>query len=328
MRIIARVNLLGALGQPVERRNRQIKMAVLDEFGHLAKEKGDEQGRDMGAVDIGVGHDDDFFVAKICVLVMRAGAASQRLNKIAQLLISGELVARGVGDVEDFSAQRQHGLGGAVARLFGRSARRIALDDEEFRSLRRIVRAIRELSWEPELARRGFARDIFFGAAAGAFLGAFDRPIEEFGGVRRRRRKPMIEGIAHDSLDDPGCLIGQKPAFVLALKFRLAKKDRDHRGAGRHDVIAGDERGAFRLPGAFRMILEGPRQRGAQPCFMGAAVGGRNGIAIGTDKAIVEGEPGHGPFERSMTAVLLDLARENLIGDEVLALRYPGEGSP
>ena len=144
---------------------------------------------------------------------MRAGAASQGLNKIAQLLISGELVARGAGDVENFAAQRQHRLAGAVARLFGRSARRIALDDEEFGSLRRIVRAIRELSRQPQLARRGLARDILFGAAARAFLGAFDRPIEEFRGVRRRGREPMIEGVAQDSLDDPGGLIGQKPAL-------------------------------------------------------------------------------------------------------------------
>ena len=139
MRIVAGVNLLGALGQPVQRRNRQIKMPRLDEFRHLAKEKRDEQRGDMGAVDVGVGHDDDFFVAQILRLVMRAGAAAQRLHKVAQLLIAGKLIARGVGDVEDFAAQRQHGLDRAVARLFGRSARRIALDDEEFRSLRRVV---------------------------------------------------------------------------------------------------------------------------------------------------------------------------------------------
>jgi len=123
MRIVAGIDLARALGQPVERRNRQIKMPRVDEFRHLAKEKGNEQGRDMGAVDVGVGHDDDFFVTKVLFLVMRAGAASQRLNKVAQLLIAGKLVAGGVCDVEDFAAQRQHGLDGAIARLFGRSTR-------------------------------------------------------------------------------------------------------------------------------------------------------------------------------------------------------------
>jgi len=66
----------------------------------------------------------------------------------------------------------------------------------------------------------------------------------------------MIEGIAQDSLDDPRRFIGQKPAFVLTLKFRLAKKDRDHRGAGRHDVVAANESGAFCLTGPFGVILE------------------------------------------------------------------------
>ena len=90
----------------------------------------------MGAIDIGVGHDDDLFVAKVLFLVMRSGAAAERLDKIAQLLIGGKLVARGAGDVQDFAAQRQHRLVRAIARLLGGAAGGIAFDDKEFRSLR------------------------------------------------------------------------------------------------------------------------------------------------------------------------------------------------
>ena len=140
------------------------------------------------------------------------------------MLVAGELIARGVGDVENFAAQRQHGLARAVARLFGRSARRIAFDDEEFRALRRIVRAIRELAGQPQLAHRGLARDVFFGPAARPFLGALDRPIEQFRGMRGERRQPMIEGIAQDVLDDACRFDGHQPALVLALKFRLANE--------------------------------------------------------------------------------------------------------
>src|ERR1700730_12825429 len=104
MRIVAGIDLFGALGQPVERRNRQIKMPRLDEFRHLAKEKSNQKGSDMGTIDIGVGHDDDFFVAKVLFLVMRSGAAPERLDKIVELLIARELVARGAGDVQDFAA--------------------------------------------------------------------------------------------------------------------------------------------------------------------------------------------------------------------------------
>src|SRR6202023_3357635 len=158
MRIVAGIDLFGALGQPVERRNRQIKVSGLDEFRHLAKEKGDEQGSDMGAIDIGVGHNDDLFVAKVVFLVMRSGAAPERLDKIVELLIARELVARGAGDVQDFAAQRQYRLVGAIARLLGGAAGGIAFGNKEFRSMRGIIRAIRELSGKPELARRGLAR--------------------------------------------------------------------------------------------------------------------------------------------------------------------------
>ena len=130
----------------------------------------------------------------------------------------------------------------------------------------------------------------------------------------------MIEGIAQSSFDDPCGFIGQKPPLVLALKLRLAKEDRDHRGAGRHDVVAGHRGRAFCQADPLGVILEAARQRGAKAGFMGAAVRGGNGVAIGMHEAVVEGEPGHRPFERSVAALFFDLARENLVGDEVLAL--------
>ena len=48
----------------------------------------------MGAVDVGVGHDDDLVVAQIVVAVARAGAAAERLHEIGELLVLRELVAR------------------------------------------------------------------------------------------------------------------------------------------------------------------------------------------------------------------------------------------
>ena len=54
---------------------------------------------------------------------MRAGAAAKRLHEIGKLLVLGKLVLARGRDVEDFAAQRQHRLGGAVARLLGRAAR-------------------------------------------------------------------------------------------------------------------------------------------------------------------------------------------------------------
>ena len=76
----------------------------------------------MRAVDIGVGHDDDLLVAQILFVEMRAGAAAERLDQIGELRVLRQLVLAGGGDVQNFAAQRQHGLRAAVARLLGRAA--------------------------------------------------------------------------------------------------------------------------------------------------------------------------------------------------------------
>ena len=81
----------------------------------------------MGAVDVGVGHDDDLLVAQILLAVMRAGAAAERLHQIGELRVLRQLVLAGGGDVQNLAAQRQHRLGGAVARLLGGAAGRSRL---------------------------------------------------------------------------------------------------------------------------------------------------------------------------------------------------------
>ena len=77
MLLVAGVERLGALRQPVERRQREKEMPAADELRHLAIEEGEEQRGDVGAVNIGVGHHDDLVVAQIRLAVARARAAAQ-----------------------------------------------------------------------------------------------------------------------------------------------------------------------------------------------------------------------------------------------------------
>ena len=93
--VVARIERLAAMGEPVERRHREIEMAVLDQLRHLAVEERDQQRGDVGAVDVGVGHDDDLVVAQILVAVVRAGAAAERLDQVGELLVLRELVLAG-----------------------------------------------------------------------------------------------------------------------------------------------------------------------------------------------------------------------------------------
>src|SRR5687767_15128736 len=48
---------------------------------------------------------------------------------------------------------------------------------------------------------------------------------------------------------------------------------------------------------------------------MRAAIGRRNGVAVGRDEAVFAAEPGDGPFDRAMAAGLRHLAGEYLIRD-------------
>ena len=60
----------GVVGQrpcadAVERGQGHEQPALTDHLGHRAIEEGDQQGRDMGPVHVGVGHDDDALVAQV-----------------------------------------------------------------------------------------------------------------------------------------------------------------------------------------------------------------------------------------------------------------------
>ena len=65
VRVVARVEHLRPLREAEEGRDGKIEVALLDEFRQLAIEEGDEQRGDVGAVDVGVGHDDDLAVAQV-----------------------------------------------------------------------------------------------------------------------------------------------------------------------------------------------------------------------------------------------------------------------
>src|SRR6266404_593091 len=125
--------LLGlAAGDFVERRLGYVEMAAIDQLRHLPVEERQQQGADVGAVDVGVRHDDDLVVAQLLdVELLVADAGAERGDQRADLLAAQHLVEAGALDVEDLAAQRQHGLEFAVATLLGGAAGGVALDDEQ-----------------------------------------------------------------------------------------------------------------------------------------------------------------------------------------------------
>ena len=62
--LVLDVLLEAALLDLEERRLRDVDVAALDEFRHVAEEEGEQQGADVRSVHVGIGHQDQLAVAK------------------------------------------------------------------------------------------------------------------------------------------------------------------------------------------------------------------------------------------------------------------------
>ena len=132
-KFVFEVTLLLAVFGFVERRLGDVDVAAFDQFGHLAVEEGQEQGADVRAVHVGIGHDDDAVVTQFFgVELFFADACAQCGNQGGDLLAGEHFFKTGFFDVQDFAFERQNGLEFTVAALFGRTAGGIALDQIKF----------------------------------------------------------------------------------------------------------------------------------------------------------------------------------------------------
>ena len=62
----------------VERRDRDVDVAALDQLLHLPVEEREDQRADVGPVDVGVGHDDHPVVAELLEVELVADARADR----------------------------------------------------------------------------------------------------------------------------------------------------------------------------------------------------------------------------------------------------------
>src|SRR5262249_59491391 len=103
-------------------------------------------------------------------------------------------------------------------------------------------------------------------------------------------------------LDDARRFTGCEPIFGLALEFWLADEYRDHAGGAVHHVITAHHGRALALAHALGMVLYAFQKRGAQTRFVRAAVGRRDGVAIGGEKSVAIGGSPHPPSRRALGA--------------------------
>ena len=119
---------------------------MLHELGHLPVEEREQQRADVGAVDVGVGHEHDLVVAELLDVEVVADAGADRGDERLDLLVLQHPVEAGPLDVEDLPADRQDRLVLRVAGALGAAAGAVALDDEQLRLGRVLRRAVGELA--------------------------------------------------------------------------------------------------------------------------------------------------------------------------------------
>ena len=117
----------------VQRRLCDVNMAALHQLRHLAIEEGQQQGANMGAIDIGIGHDDDAVVAQfVGVEIVFADIGAQGRDQEQDFIAGEQFFVTRFFHIQNFAAQGQNGLKFAIAPLFGRAPRRVTLDDVDF----------------------------------------------------------------------------------------------------------------------------------------------------------------------------------------------------
>ena len=179
----------------VQRRLRQVDVAVLDERPHEAEQQREQQRCDVLAVDVGVGHQHDLVVPQLrdveFVVDARAERGDDRLDfGVLQHTVDARLL-----DVDDLSAQRQDRLVHRVAAGLGRAACGVALHDVDLGLARIVGPAVGELARQATEVGGALAAHQFAGLTGGdAGLRRRHRLVHDGLRVGRVRLEPVRRG--------------------------------------------------------------------------------------------------------------------------------------
>ena len=270
--VLRRLALLDA----VQRRLRDEHVAALDQLVHVAEEEREQQGADVRAVHVGVGHEDDLAVAQLDgIEVVLADARAQRGDHGADFFVAEHLVVARLFHVEDLALQRQDGLEPPVASLLGGAAGALALHQEQLAAFGLALGAVGQLARQAAAIERALAAgEIARLAGRLARARRLDRLVDDLARHRRVLLEERAQALVDECLHDAGD-IGIQLALGLSFKLRLRQLDADHRHQSFAHVVAGQVfldvlEQAELLAG----VVDGARQRGAEARQVRAAVHG------------------------------------------------------
>ena len=282
----------------------------------------------MGAVHVGVGHDDDLVVAQLVqVEVIAADAGAQGGDQRADFVGRQHAVETGALHVQDLAAQGQDGLEGPVAALLGRAAGRIALDDEQLRLGRVALLAVGQLAGQGGHVQRPLAPGQLARLAGGlARDGGVDDLLDDVARLARMLLEPLAQPVAHQALDRRAHLRGHQLVLGLAGEFRVGNLHRQHRRQPFARVVAGQRHLGFLGDAAFvGVAVDGAGQGRAEGGQMGAAVALGDVVGEAEDVLVVAVVPLQRQFHADAVALAGD--GDGIAHDRILvAIQVVDEG--
>jgi hypothetical protein len=249
-RAVLEVQLFLAGLDLVQRRLGDVDVAALDQLGHLAVEEGQQQGADVRAVHVGVGHDDDAVVAQLVDVEVVAALPVRRWpcrcrcpggDQREDFVAGQQLFVAGFFHVQDLAAQGQDGLEFAVAALLGRAAGGVTLDDVDFAHRRVFFLAVGQFAGQAHAVEHAFAAGHFAGLAGGfAGAGGFDDLAADDLGVVGALLQVVGQQLGHDVFHRGAHFAGHQLVFGLAAELGLGHLHAQHAAQAFAHVVAGD----------------------------------------------------------------------------------------
>ena len=237
----------------VERRHRYIHMPLTDEVRHEAIQEGQQQGIDVGTIDIRIRHQDDLVVTQLrdveIVAVALGEAAAEGVDHGLDLRVCENLIHRRLLDVQDLTTEWQDRLGLTVTAGLRRAARRITLDDEYLTLLRVLRDAVRELAVRIEAVLR-LAQHV----RLRLFLGATDlRGLLRTADDGLHHLDVSIEVVLQLRIDDALHILRGIRTRELRLRLPLENRIRELDGDDRGHTVTGIRTGEVRI-----LLLQDP----------------------------------------------------------------------
>ena len=119
----------------MQRRNRSVHATRFNQRTHVTVEQGQQQGTNVGAVHVRIGHHNDLAVASRVQVKGTTRARTDHLNQRRALSIREHISHRSTLSVQDLTANRQQSLIRGRTRQTRRAQRRVTLHNEQLRML-------------------------------------------------------------------------------------------------------------------------------------------------------------------------------------------------